>query len=113
MKSAFNPGKAGLAGIFLLLISVSLHAATRQQIESVLESARKDLRISFATEERIAVALDTLKKAGTAAPDVIEDYERYLSRIQAIVAENRKKVAKMEMLQSRYDTLKSLKRSAR
>ncbi|MBW2193174.1 MAG: hypothetical protein JRF27_05230, partial [Deltaproteobacteria bacterium] len=56
--------------------------------------------------------LEPLKKSGTAAPDVIEDYELYLSRVQAIVAENRKKVAKMEMLHARYDTLKSSDGSA-
>lgn len=112
MKSVTKRGKTGLIGIFLLLLSVNLHAATRQQIESVLESARRDLRISVATEERIAAALDTLKKSGTAVPDVIEDYKFYLSRVQAIVAENRKKVAKMETLHARYDTLKSLEGSA-
>jgi len=112
MKNVTKRGKTSLIGIFLLLLSVSVHAATRQQIESVLESARKDLRISIATEERIAEALDTLKKSGTAAPDVIEDYELYLSRVQAIVAENREKVAKTETLHARYDTLKSLKGSA-
>ena len=111
MKNITSRIKMGLTGIFLLLLSVSLHAATRQQIESVLESARRDLRISIVTEERIAAALDTLKKSGTAAPDVIEDYELYLSRVQAIVAENRKKVAKIETIHARSDTLNPSKGS--
>jgi len=112
MKSVTKRGKTGLIGIFLLLLSVSLHAATRQQIESVLELARRDLRISIATEERIAAALDALKKSGTAAPEVIVDYELYLSRVQAIVAENRKKVAKIETIHARSDNLKPSKGSA-
>ena len=111
MKNITTRGKMGLIGIFLLFLSVSLHAATRQQIESVLESARRDLRISIATEERIATALDMLKKSGTAAPEVIVDYELYLSRVQAIVAENRKKVAKIETIHARSDTLKPSKGS--
>lgn len=111
MKNFTTRGKTGLIGIFLLVLSVSLHAATRQQIESVLESARRDLRISIVTEERIATALDTLKKSGTAVPEVIIDYELYLSRVQAIVAENRKKVAKIELIYARKDTLKPSKGS--
>ena len=95
-----------LAGILLLVFSVSLYAASRQRIESALDSAYKDLRISIATEERIASDLEKLKKSGDAMPNVIEDYEFYLSRVQAMVVENRKVVAKMEALNARYDILK-------
>ena len=96
-----------LAGILLLVFSASLYAAPRQRIESALDSACKDLRISIATEERIASDLAKLKKSGDATPDVIEDYEFYLSRVQAMVAENRKVVAKMEALNARYDIQKA------
>ena len=96
-----------LAGILLLVFSASLYAAPRQRIESALDSAYKYLRISIATEERIASDLAKLKKSGDATPDVIEDYEFYLSRVQAMVAENRKVVAKMEALNARYDIQKA------
>jgi len=98
---------AVLAGILLLVLCVSLYAATRQRIESELESARKELRIGIATEERIASELARLKKSGDASSDIVEDYELYLSRVQAMVAENRKLVAKMEALNARYDIRKS------
>ncbi|MBW1840683.1 MAG: hypothetical protein JRI75_02670 [Deltaproteobacteria bacterium] len=101
-----------LAGILLLVFSVSLYAASRQRVESALDSAYKDLRISIATEERIASDLTKLKKSGDASPDVIENYEFYLSRVQAMVAENRKVVAKMEALNARYDIQKTPDRSA-
>ena len=78
-----------LTAILLLGFSASLYAAPRQRIESALDSAYQDLRISIATEERIALDLTKLKKSGDASPDVIEDYEFYLSRVQAMVAENR------------------------
>lgn len=90
--------KASLAGILVLLLSVSLNAATRQEVESALESARKDLRISIAAEKRIASDLEILKKSEKASPDIIEDYELYLSRVQAMVTENRDTLAEMEAL---------------
>jgi len=111
MKTS-NWGKAVLAGILLLVLSISLFAATRQEIESALESARKDLRISIATKERITSDLTKLKKSGDASPDVIEDYELYLERVEAMVAEKRKLVAKMEALNARHDIQKPLGGSA-
>lgn len=103
----FKWRKAIFAGILLLVLCVNLYAATRQRIESELESARKELRISIATEERIASELARLKKSGDASSDIVEDYELYLSRVQAMVAENRKVVAKMEVLNARYDIRKA------
>ena len=92
-----------LSGIFLLLVTIHLYAATQQEIKCALESARKNLRISIATEERITSRLAELKKSGDESPDVIEDYELYLSRVKAMVAENRKVVAELEALNDRYD----------
>jgi hypothetical protein len=92
-----------LSGILMLWQPVGLFAATRQEIKSAIEAARQDLRISIATEERIASELEKHKKSGNAAPDVIEDYELYLSRVQAMVSENRAMVAKLEALNARYD----------
>jgi len=104
--------KASLAGILVLLLSVSLNAATRQEIESALESTRRDLRISIAAEKRIASDLEKLKKSQKASPDIIEDYEVYLSRVHAMVVENLDTLAKMDALYARYDTDNSSERSA-
>lgn len=95
--------KVILAKVLLLVLSTSLYAASMQKIESALESARKDLRISMATEERISFELNKLKKSEHTSPDIIKDYNTYLIRVQAMVAENREKVAKMEALSARYN----------
>jgi len=93
-----------LVGMLLLGLSASLYAVDRQEIKSALKSALKDLQISIAIEERIASELEILKNSGNSSPDVIEDYELYLQRVQAMVAENRKVIAKVEALNARYDT---------
>ena len=103
----FKWRKAVFAGILLLVLCVNLYAATRQKIESALESARRELRISIATEEHIASELAKLKKSGDASSDMVEDYELYLSRVQAMVAEHRKMVARIEALNARVDIRKA------
>jgi len=99
--------KAIPAKVLLLVLSTSLYAASMQKIESALESARKDLRISMATEERISFELEKLKKSEHISPDIIEDYNTYLIRVRAMVAENRNKVDKMEALSAKYNTRKA------
>jgi hypothetical protein len=69
---------------------------TPQTAESKLSKARDDLRVSQATEKRIAAELEALKKSGNASAEDIRNYEAYLERVQAMVAENRKMVEKME-----------------
>jgi hypothetical protein len=64
--------------------------------KSRLEKARDDLRISQATEKRIAAQLEQLKSSENASAEDIRNYETYLESVQAMVAENRKTVAKME-----------------
>ena len=103
----FKWRKAIFAGILLLVLCVNLYAATRQKIESALESARRELRISIANEEHIASELAKLKKAGDASPDMVENYELYLSRVQAMVAENLEMVAQIEALHARVDIRKA------
>jgi hypothetical protein len=99
--------KAIQAAVLLLALSASLYAASTQKIESALESARRDLRISMATEERISLELEKLRKSEDISPDIIDDYNTYLIRVQAMVAENRKKVEKMEALSAKYNTRKA------
>ena len=102
--------KASIAGVLALLLSVGLHAATRQEIEAALESTRRDLRISIAAEKRIASDLEKLKKSENASPDIIENYEVYLSRVHAMVVEHLDTLAKMDALYARYDTDNSSER---
>lgn len=99
--------KAISATVLLLVLCTSLYPASMQKIESALESARKDLRISMATEERISFELEKLKQSEQTSPDIIKDYDTYLIRVQAMVAENRKKVEKLEALNAKYNTRKA------
>ena len=99
--------KAIPAKVLLLVLSTSLYAASIQKIEYALESARKDLRISIVSEERISFELEKLKKSEPVSPDIIENYNLYLIRVQAMVSENRKKVAKLEALSAKYHTRKT------
>lgn len=61
-----------------------------------LETARENLRISQASEARIASDLEQLKESGNASPDLLMDYETYLARLRAMVMENDKVVREME-----------------
>jgi hypothetical protein len=67
-----------------------------------LEKAKDDLRVSQATEKRIAAELEKLKQSGKASAEDIRNYEAYHERVQAMVAENRKIVEKMEAAQARH-----------
>jgi hypothetical protein len=74
---------------------------TPQTADAKLAKARDDLRVSQATEKRIADELEALKKSGNASDEDIRNYEAYLERVQAMVAENRRVVAKMESAYAR------------
>jgi hypothetical protein len=80
----------------------AVHAAPANEIEQQLEQARSNLAVSMATEERIASELKTLKQFGKANPDDLKNYEIYLSRVQAMVAENQKIVDEMEKAFARH-----------
>jgi len=70
--------------------------------ESKLKKAREDLKVSEATERKIAAKLEALKKSGNASAEEIRDYEIYHERVQAMVAENRKRVAELESAYRRH-----------
>jgi hypothetical protein len=80
----------------LLLCSTVTYSAEREGAREKLEQAREYLRISEATEERIAAELQALLASGDASPEVLEDYEMYLERVQEMVQENRRIVQEME-----------------
>ena len=75
---------------------------TSQSADAKLAKARDDLRVSQATEKRIADELEALKKSGNASDEDIRNCEDYLERVQAMVAENRRMVAKMESAYARH-----------
>jgi hypothetical protein len=70
--------------------------APQSAIEEKLEQARSDLAASKSTEARIASELNALKQSGKANPDDLKNYDTYLSRVQAMVAEHQKMVEEME-----------------
>lgn len=82
--------------------SVASRPAPSQTAEAKLEDAREKLRISQATEKRIATELEELKTSGNASAEDIRNYEIYHDRVQAMVAENRKIVEKMEAAYARH-----------
>jgi hypothetical protein len=53
-------------------------------------------------EQRVSSELEKLKASGDPPPEIIDDYELYLSKVQAMVSENRKVVERMEALNSTY-----------
>jgi hypothetical protein len=57
-------------------------------------------------EERVSSELEKLKRSGDAPPEIIDDYEVYLSKVRAMVSENRRIVEKMEALDTAYTNQK-------
>ena len=77
---------------------------SRETADLKLDEARRNLRISEATEKRIATELEQLKKAGSVAPETIKNYKIYHESVQKIVAENRKMVEQMEAAKTRHSS---------
>jgi hypothetical protein len=93
--------------------NLSKSKQTRPQTsQSKLEKARDDLRVSQATEKRIASELEQLKKSGNATAEDIRNYETYHERVQAMVAENRKIVEKMEAAHAKHPPGQEASKSA-
>ncbi len=85
-----------LAGILWLGLATWAYGASLEDVKSRLQLARENLRISEATEARIASELEKLKNSGTASPEALKDYEAYLARAHEMVVENREIVKEME-----------------
>ena len=79
--------------------------APQTEIERQLEQARSDLSVSQATEERITSELKALKESGKATPEMVKDYEIYLSRVQSMVAEKKKIAEEMEKAYTRHQEM--------
>jgi len=90
-------------GLLCLFWGATLLASSQQEALDKLAQARENLRISEATEARIASQLARLKASGNAAPDVLADYETYLDRVRRMVQENRKILQDMEAALKRHE----------
>jgi hypothetical protein len=80
---------------------------TPQTADAKLAKARDNLRVSQATEKRIAAELKKRKESGNASAEDIRNHEAYLERVRAMVAENRKTVAKMKKAYAEHPPLSS------
>jgi len=80
----------------------SNRSAAPGTVDSKLAQARQNLKISEATEKRIAAELEQLKKSGSASSETIKNYETYHASVREMVAENRKIVAQMEAAKARH-----------
>jgi hypothetical protein len=67
-----------------------------------LQQARENLRTNLEFRDRIAAEMQVLKQSERADPDTIAAYEAYLNQVQAMVAEDRRTVAQLEALNSKY-----------
>ena len=88
--------------LLLFFFTLKVNGAPEDVILSKLKRARAELLISQATELRIATDLEELKASGQATPEIIEDYEIYLSRVHDMVTENQKIVDTMETAYLKY-----------
>jgi hypothetical protein len=91
-----------LVGLIWLSAVSFVLASPPKEIVSQLQAARENLHISQAASERIATALEDLKKSGEASQDMIHDYEVYLKRLQAMTDENRRVLRQMESAYCRH-----------
>ena len=99
IRSSFQPSL--LFSLFLLGCVATVAEAAQEAPQAALAKAREDLRVSQVTCDRISAELQRLKSSGTATPELIEDYELYLRRVQAIRDENEKIVEHMEAAMAR------------
>jgi hypothetical protein len=96
----------------LLLLTIALQGANPvnaaaeppDAISMALDQARSDLAANTALESRTAAALKALRQDTSPSADVISDYEAYLAGVRAMVAENRRLVTQLEVLQNQYSS---------
>jgi len=89
-------GSLIIAGILWLGFAAWAYGASLEELKSRLDLARENLRISEATEARIAAELERLRNSGNASPEVLNNYETYLVRARTMVKEDREIVTELE-----------------
>ncbi len=85
-----------IAGIFWLGFTAWAYSASLEELKSRLDLARENLRISEATEARIAGELERLRNSGNASAEVLNKYETYLGRARTMVKEDHEIVRELE-----------------
>ena len=84
--------------VFGLTVSIPGFAAS---IEDRLATARLELEIGIATEQRILNELEGYRASGQASPDRIALYETYLDRVRQLTEEKRQTVLRLEQARQR------------
>lgn len=85
-----------------LILCTPLFGHTATELDQELARARENLRLSMASQERIESQLRSLEQAGLAEPEVVADYQVYLSKIEAMVQENSRLVRQLQSLKAKY-----------
>ena len=70
-------------------------------LDDRLATARLELEIGIATEQRILTELNHYRSSDDASPDRIALYETYLDRVRQLTEEKRKRVQQLEQARSR------------
>lgn len=91
-----------VTGLIWLVLSSPAQGASLEKIELEVVQARENLRLSETTADKIAAELEELRTSGQVSPEIINDYEFYLTRVQAMVDENRKVLKEMEAAYANY-----------
>jgi hypothetical protein len=85
--------------ILTILVSAAAGStcfAAQETAGEALDKAREDLRLSLATQKRIAEDIEALKRSGNASPEVLREYAVYLKNVALMVEENRRILDSME-----------------
>ena len=96
---AQHPSRSWLYALTLWLFLCP--PGTAASLEDRLATARLELEIGLATEQRILNELDRYRASGDASPDRIALYETYLDRVRQLTEEKRKRVRQLEQAQRR------------
>ena len=87
--------------LYCLVLGLSMcppgHTAS---LEDRLATARLELEIGMATEQRILTELDRYRSSSDASQDRITLYETYLDRVRQLTEEKRKIVQQLESYKS-------------
>ena len=96
------PSRPALLSFFLLSLWLAMcPPGFAASLEDRLATARLELEIGIATEQRILTELDKYRSSSDASQDRITLYETYLDRVRQLTEEKRKRVQQLEQTQRR------------
>lgn len=101
MNTMIAPRPA-LISFFLLIVCLATGSpGFAASLDDRLATARLELEIGIATEQRILAELDRYRSSYDASPDRITLYETYLDRVRQLTEEKRKIVQQLEQARRR------------